>query len=142
MKRLFVVYDPTCGLCSQIKGWLTRQPAYVPLSFVASSSAEARQLIPQLPPGELAIVSDEGEIWIGNRAWVLCLWALREYRTWASRLSSPALLPFAQQAFAVLSRNRAGLSRILRLPSDLKIGEALSRVRLPACPINPLNGMD
>lgn len=136
MNHLFVVYDPRCGLCSQIKDWLGRQPAYVPMHFVPSGSPVVHQLLPSLPAGELAVISDEGDAWIGNRAWILCLWALREYRGWASRLARPALLPFAQQAFAALSRNRGALSRLLDLPSDAEIGEALSGVELPSCPID------
>jgi len=139
MKHLLVVYDPACGLCSQIRDWLARQQAYVPLYFVASGSAEARSMIPSLPPGELAVISEEGEaspVWVGNRAWIVCLWALREYRGWANRLARPALLPFAQQAFAVLSRHRAGLSRLMHLRSDAEMGELLRGVTLPPCPIN------
>jgi predicted DCC family thiol-disulfide oxidoreductase YuxK len=135
MKRLFVVYDPACGLCSQIKDWLMRQPAYVPLYFVPSGSPEVQRMMPSLPPGEIAVFSEEGDAWVGNRAWILCLWALREYRGWAARLARPALLPFAQQAFAVLSRNRAALSRLMRLRSDAEMGAALSGVSLSACPI-------
>jgi predicted DCC family thiol-disulfide oxidoreductase YuxK len=136
MKALFVVYDPACGLCSQIKDWLMRQPAYVPLRFVPSGSPEVQRLMPSLPPGEIAVISEEGDAWIGNRAWILCLWALQEYRGWAARLARPALLPFAQQAFAVLSRNRTALSRLMRLRSDADIGASLRGVSLPPCPIN------
>jgi predicted DCC family thiol-disulfide oxidoreductase YuxK len=136
MKMLFVVYDPACGLCSQIKDWLLRQPSYVPLNFVPSGSPEVRRLLPSLPAGVIAVFSEEGDAWVGNRAWILCLWALREYRGWAERLARPALLPFAQQAFAVLSRHRSGLSRLLRLRSDAEMGELLSGVSLPPCPIN------
>jgi predicted DCC family thiol-disulfide oxidoreductase YuxK len=136
MKTLFVVYDPACGLCSQIKDWLLRQPAYVALQFVPSGSPEARSLMPQLPAGEIAVISDEGDAWVGNRAWILCLWALYEYRGCAARLARPALLPFAQQAFAVLSRHRTGFSRLLRLRSDAELGELLGGVSPLACPIN------
>lgn len=136
MKHLFVVYDPACGLCSRIKDWLLRQPAYLPLYFVPSGSPEAQRLLPSLPPGELAVVSDAGDTWFGDSAWILCLWALREYRGWALRLARPGLLPLAQQAFAVLSRNRAGLSRLLGLQSDWEVSELLKGVNLPSCPIN------
>ncbi len=138
MRSLLVVYDPACGLCSQIKDWLLRHPAYVPLSFVPSGSPEAERLMPALPPGELAVVSDEGDAWVGNRAWILCLWALCEYRGWAMRLARPSLLPFAQQAFALVSRNRSAWSRLLGLRSDTELREQLRWVELPSsCQINP-----
>ena len=88
------------------QAWLGRQPAYVRLQLVAASEA-ARDLFPALPPGELAVVSDSGDVWIGDRAWIVVLWALREYRGWATKLSSPLLLPMARQAFAAISRNRS-----------------------------------
>lgn len=137
MKRLFVVYDPRCGLCSQIRTWIERQPAYVPMQFVPSGSPVALRLLPSLPAGELAVVSEAGETWVGNRAWILCLWAMKEYRSWAYRLSRPSLLPYAQQAFALLSKNRAGLSRLLHLRSDAEAGELPGPIELPHCSIKP-----
>jgi hypothetical protein len=29
-----------------------------------------------------------GEVWLGNHAWIVCLWALRDYRDLAFRLTS------------------------------------------------------
>ena len=135
MQTLFVVYDPACGLCSEIRVWLMRQPAYVPLRFVPSGSPEARRRFPMLPEGDLAVISDAGDMWLDDRAWILCLWALREYRRWSYRFSRPSLLPLAQQAFAVLSRNRSRLSNWLRLRSDAELSELLKGVRLPTCQI-------
>ncbi|MBV8846441.1 MAG: DUF393 domain-containing protein [Bryobacterales bacterium] len=136
MQRLFIVYDPDCGLCSQIKGWLAHQPAYLRLNFVSSGSPAARRLLPSLAPGDLAVVSDEGDAWVGDRAWVICLWALRDYRRWAARLARPFLLPFAERAFAALSRNRATISRVMSLQSDTELRQALGEVEVPVCRIN------
>ncbi len=86
---LTVIYDPRCGLCTQIKDWLGRQPAYVALRLLAAGSAEVQERFPMIPPGELAVISDSGEMWRGDNAWIICLWALCEYRQWAARLASP-----------------------------------------------------
>jgi predicted DCC family thiol-disulfide oxidoreductase YuxK len=137
MQTLFVVYDPACGLCSEIRNWLMRQPAYVPLRFVPSGSPEARRRFPMLPGGDLAVISDAGDLWLGDSAWIICLWALREYRLWSYRFSRPALLPLAQQIFTLLSQNRTKLSNWLRLRSDVELGELLKGVRVPACQIQP-----
>jgi len=79
MTSLFVVYDSRCGICTQLTAWLSRQSAYVALYFVAMGSAEASARFPMLPPvsEELVVVADTGEAWIGDRAWIICLWALR-----------------------------------------------------------------
>lgn len=137
MESMLVVYDSKCGLCSGISKWILRQPAYVYLRFVASESREAERLCPGLPPGELAVISDAGEVWIGEHAWILCLWALREYRGWAMRLSRPALLPLARQAFITLSRNRRAISGLLGLQGDAGIREHLLEVPVPPCEIKP-----
>jgi predicted DCC family thiol-disulfide oxidoreductase YuxK len=131
--RLWVAYDATCGLCTGVKDWLGRQAALVPLEFVMAGSEEARRRFPQVPAGELAVISDTGEVWLGNGAWIVCLWALRDFRTWSVRLSGPALKLLAREAFSVLSANRAGLSSMLGMASDLEIEQRLRKVMIPRC---------
>jgi predicted DCC family thiol-disulfide oxidoreductase YuxK len=134
MHTLYVIYDDRCGLCSQLKDWLGRQPAYVRLQLVAASEA-ARDLFPSLPPGELAVVSDAGETWLGDRAWIMVLWALRDYRSWAAKLATPLLLPMARQAFAAISRNRTAFSRWLGLYGEAQLRDNLSQIAIPPCEI-------
>lgn len=135
MQTLFVVYDGRCGLCTQLKEWIGRQPAYVPIHLVAAGSAEAQKRFPALPPGELAVIGDTGETWLGDSAWIVVLWALREYRSWAEKLASPLLLPMARQAFAAISRNRSAFSRWLGLYGEAGLLENLSRIPIPPCEI-------
>ena len=140
MESLFVLYDARCGVCTQLKSWLSRQPAYVALHFVALGSAEARERFPMLGPGdqELAVIGDTGEAWLGDRAWIMCLWALREYRGWARRFSTPAMMPFARQAFLALSNNRFALSRLLGLRSEEDMKRYLTETPIPPCQTHPL----
>ncbi|MEO8027287.1 MAG: DCC1-like thiol-disulfide oxidoreductase family protein [Bryobacteraceae bacterium] len=133
LKTLWVVYDPACGLCCMVRDWMERQPAFLDLRLVAAGSEEVLRRFPQLPPGELAVVGDTGEVWLGNRAWIICLWALREYRDWAIRLSSPMLLPLARQAFTVLSRNRADVSKMLARRSEYQLQRDLAGILVPTC---------
>jgi predicted DCC family thiol-disulfide oxidoreductase YuxK len=118
IRTLFVMYDARCGLCSAIRDWLLEQPKLVGLALLpAGSDAAVRMLrgIPPPSPDELVVVSDTGAVWRGNHAWVVVLWALRNYRGWARRLSSPALLPAARRIFATLSGSRAMISSCLGL---------------------------
>ncbi|MGH9593934.1 MAG: DCC1-like thiol-disulfide oxidoreductase family protein [Bryobacteraceae bacterium] len=132
---LTVIYDPRCGLCTQIKGWLAGQPACVTLRLLAAGSAEARERFPMIPAGELAVVSDSGQVWRGDNAWIVCLWALCEYRQWAAKLASPLLRPLARQAFSAVSQRRSALSRFLGLRSEADLRRQLSEVTLPPCQI-------
>jgi predicted DCC family thiol-disulfide oxidoreductase YuxK len=128
-----VAYDATCGICTSVKDWMGRQTPLVTLEFVATGSAEARRRFPALPAGELAVIADTGEVWLGNHAWIVCLWALRDYRGWAERLSRPGLSLLAREAFALISSNRARLSGIFRLPSDVALEQQLRKVMVPKC---------
>lgn len=134
---LTIVYDAACGLCTRAKDWITRQAPLVGLQFVPAGSPAARRRFPQLPAGELAVVANTGEVWLGNHAWIVCLWALRDYRDLAFRLTGPALLLLAREAFTVVSNNRAALSALLRLRDERGIEQQLRKVVVLPCPIEP-----
>jgi predicted DCC family thiol-disulfide oxidoreductase YuxK len=132
-----IVYDAACGLCKRAKDWITQQAPLVGLQFVPSGSSEAWRRFPQLPAGELAVVANTGEVWLGNHAWIVCLWALQGYRDLALRLTSPLLVLMAREAFVVVSRNRHALSGMLRLRNEREIEQQLRKVAVPRCQIEP-----
>ena len=126
MKRLYVLYDAECALCRSCRQWLQRQPAYVELFFIPLQSTEVRLRFPglvewdQLDLSEkLVVVSNEGAIYQGHHAWIMCFWALREYREWALHLATPALMPLARRACEAVSQNRITLSRFLFGPREV-----------------------
>jgi predicted DCC family thiol-disulfide oxidoreductase YuxK len=142
MERLYVLYDSRCGLCSWAKRWLLRQPAFLELKFIPAGSPLAARLFPGLsrpgdPPEELVVVSDQGGVYRDASAWIMCLFALEEYREWAGRLTHPLLRPLARQAFSLLSRQRAKISRWLSLVSEVEIARALTQVTEPPCTLPP-----
>jgi len=137
MKSLTLLYDAACGFCISCRHWLEEQPKLIDLDFVAAHSAEAARRFPGLESAqeeELVVVSDEGGVYRGARAFIMCLYALEEYREWSLRLSRPGLLPLAGRAFALVSRNRRGLSSWLRLAPDEKVADVLRDVAPTSCP--------
>ena len=130
---LYVLYDAQCGLCTEARDWLRAQPALLDLRLLPSNSEEARRKFPELPPGELAVVSDRGEVWLGDHAFIMCLWALRDYSAWARRLASSLLRPMARQAFEAVSRNRHSISALLGLRRESELKLRLSEVAIPPC---------
>jgi predicted DCC family thiol-disulfide oxidoreductase YuxK len=134
---LTIVYDAACGLCTRAKDWMSQQSPMIRLQFIAAGSPEARARFPHLPAGELAVVADTGEVWLGNHAWIVCLWALQEYRDLAFRFTAPGLLQMAREAFTVVSRNRAALSAMLHLQNDRELELQLRGVNQPRCQIEP-----
>jgi len=137
MKRLYVLYDPNCGLCTRIKFWLVRQPAYVAIHPIPAGSPQAARLFPALPNSrkseELVVISDNGGVYFGDNAWIMCLYALREYRATAKRLSSPMLRPLARQAFTFVSRYRHSISRQLGMMPEAQMRTMLKDVIAPRC---------
>lgn len=117
MNRMTVVYDETCEFCVRCRWWLARQPSYVDLDFMPRMRPDLHQRFPglQLPhgPAELLVITDQGDVYTDAHAWIMCLWALVEYREWAERLSTPALLPFAGAFFKQVSKRRHWLSALL-----------------------------
>ena len=137
MKRLYVLYDSNCGLCIRVKFWLTRQPAYVAIHPIPMGSPVAARLFPALPQsgksGELIVISDNGGVYFGDHAWIMCLYALREYRVTAKRLSSPAQLPLAREAFTFISRYRHSISRWLGSVPETEMQLMLQGMTTPRC---------
>ena len=82
-------------MCRRCRDWLTRQLAYVPLRFVPLQSPNLERWFPGIeslaPEEQLLVVSNEGAVYRGPHAWIMCLWALQAYRQHANRLAHPIL---------------------------------------------------
>ena len=117
MTKLYVLYDPKCELCCRLKNWILVQRSWIGLALVEQGSEKAKRLFPELEDitskEDLAVISDDGDVYLNDRAWIMVLYAMVEYRDWAARLTHPLLMPLARQAFAALSKNRHTLSRWL-----------------------------
>ena len=139
MEKLYVLYDPKCELCCRLKHWLLVQRSWIGLALVEAGSAKAEKLFPELyriaERSDLIVVSDEGAVYLNERAWIMALYALVDYRDWAERLAHPLLMPFARQAYAALSRNRYFLSRMLSSAQPEAIAAELRNVALEPCEI-------
>jgi predicted DCC family thiol-disulfide oxidoreductase YuxK len=92
------------------------QPAIIEIVFVPVNSDEARARYPQLNHSltltDLTVITDEGAVYFGPKAWIMCMWALRSYNEWALRLSTPELLPTARKVFSMISQNRYKLESL------------------------------
>ncbi|MFG3100411.1 thiol-disulfide oxidoreductase DCC family protein [Streptomyces sp. NPDC048182] len=112
VRRLAVLYDAECPLCTALRDWLLRQPRLVPLDLVAAGSEEARARFPGLDHGttfeEITVVGDAGQVYRGAAAWIVVLWALRRYRSLAHRLSTPAGAVLARGAVLAAAKVRQG----------------------------------
>jgi predicted DCC family thiol-disulfide oxidoreductase YuxK len=110
VRRLTVLYDADCSLCAFLRDWLVRQPQLVPLELVPAGSQEARLRFPGLDHRatleEITVVGDAGQIYRGTAAWIVTLWALREHRPLAHRLSTPSGARLARGAVLAAAKWR------------------------------------
>ncbi len=115
--RLTVLYDADCRLCTRFREWLADQAVLVPLDLVPARSSEAMRRFPALDHRrtmeEVTVVGDDGSVWTGPHAWVMCLWATVAYRGLAERLARPAGLTVARAA----AYTAAGLRHLLTGPA-------------------------
>jgi predicted DCC family thiol-disulfide oxidoreductase YuxK len=115
MPTLTVLYDPHCGLCRRVHEWLEEQPKLVPLLLIPVKSDEARSRFPMLDHeptvNDLTVISDDGAVYFGPKAWLMVLWALCRYREWSYRLASPELLPTTRRVVSLISERRYQISR-------------------------------
>ena len=115
MPTLTVLYDPHCGLCRRVHEWLEEQPKLVPLLLIPVKSDEALSRFPMLDHEptlkDLTVISDEGAVYFGPKAWLMVLWALCRYREWSYRLASPELLPTTRRVVSLISQRRYQISR-------------------------------
>jgi len=139
MEKLYVLYDPKCELCERLKDWLLVQRTWLGLSMVPAGSEKAHKMFPELEKiasgNDLAVISDSGEVYLNNSAWIIALYALEDYREWACRLAHPMIVPFARQAFEMISKNRHVISRRLSSDRPEEIAGELKRVPLAPCAV-------
>jgi len=113
--ELTVLYDAKCALCVRCHDWLATQETFVPFRFIPCESAQAREAYGAVPwlGEELVVVSDHGDVWAGPAAFIMALWALREWREWSYRISEPLLAPLAQRFFHAISQNRRKIASFI-----------------------------
>jgi len=101
VRHLTVLYDGSCGMCTGVQGWLEGQALLVACDLVPAGSPEARRRFPHLDHAatleEVTVVADTGEVWTGDAAWVVCLWATVDHRALAQHLSG-SLRPLVRAA--------------------------------------------
>jgi predicted DCC family thiol-disulfide oxidoreductase YuxK len=125
MKKLHVLYDAQDDFALRSFAWLVAQPAVWPLEFVPFQASERMARFEGIDVfqrrGPLLVVSDEGGVYAGPNAFIICLYALEDYQEWSYRLAAPMLLPLARRAFELLSTQGRRFSRVMEKLDDAKL---------------------
>ena len=137
MTKLYVLHDARCELCCRLKNWILGQRSWIGLEVLEQGSEKAKRLFPELDKiatkDDLAVVSDQGAVYLNERAWIMVFYALVEYRDWAARLTHPLLMPLARQAFAAISKNRHFISGILSPENAEALAGELRKEEIEPC---------
>lgn len=102
---LVVWFDGDCGFCRRVAGWLQRQQTLVPVQLVAAQSAR----VAGCPIGlesllaRLTVTASDGAVYRGTNAWIVVLWALRDYRALSLRFATPRWRPWAERLFGAIT---------------------------------------
>jgi predicted DCC family thiol-disulfide oxidoreductase YuxK len=124
MTRLTLLYDPDCGLCRRVQGWLAEQPKLIELRMIPIKTEAARRRFPrlnhELTSEDLTVINEGGAVYFGPKAWLMVLWALCNYREWSYRLAAPEFLPTTRRIVSLVSQHRYQISRAARLSRKLK----------------------
>ncbi len=136
MTKLSILYDAQCSFCLRCRQWLGEQRTFFRLDFVPFQCPE---LVAQFEGiesfrsnGQLLVVADDGAVYQGSNAFIMLLYALRDYREWAARLATPSIVPLAARCFDLLSS--PGRKRISEWLSRLGDGELIEVLRSQAPP--------
>jgi predicted DCC family thiol-disulfide oxidoreductase YuxK len=80
MNKLYILYDAQDSLCSRCREWMGAEPALVPLEFIPYQAPELTAKFEHIGAyvamNRLLAVSDEGAVYEGPQAFVMCLYAL------------------------------------------------------------------
>lgn len=122
MKKLTVFHDGRCGLCQRCRRWLEEQDKVIEMEFLALQSPVVDQRFPGIRrlglERSLTVVDDRGRVHRGDRAWAVCLFAVRKYRPLARAFSNPLLRPVVRGAYGLVSGQRHRISRWMGLDCE------------------------
>lgn len=137
IQSLEIHYDGRCAICCTFHEWLSRQPRAFPVRFLAYQSDESERVFPGVgsldPDRDLIVRTDEGEVYRGEEAWVLCLLSCRDYQAWARRLASPKLLPLAKKMCSLIASNRLTLSKLFFKKKNEDLAKAIHKMPEQEC---------
>jgi predicted DCC family thiol-disulfide oxidoreductase YuxK len=109
-ERLTVLYDEACPMCRQLRAWLAAQRVVVQLELLAAASPEARWRYPRLDhertKAVLTVITLDGAVFEGERAWLMCAWALPRWQPLAEQLGTRPRLVLVRVASRLVNRHR------------------------------------
>ena len=103
--ELVVWFDGDCGFCRTVAKWLQAQEQLVPVRCVAAQGARGAGCPIGLESllAQVTVTASDGAVYRGTNAWIVVLWALRNYRAHALRFATPRWRPWAERLFGAIA---------------------------------------
>jgi predicted DCC family thiol-disulfide oxidoreductase YuxK len=132
-----IFYDGSCGMCCTFKDWLVAEERAFAIQCLPYQSEKAAEVFPGLsehePEKVMVVRTDQGEVFKGAEAWVLCLYSCKHHQKKAKTLSSKFLLPLAMKTCNLIAANRQGISDLFFKKKNKELKEELSKEEDPKC---------
>ena len=109
IQAITVLYDSECAFCRRCRKWILSQHKRMPIEFMSIHSPDLDQKYPALSKNkldQLVVITDRGDVYYKDKAFVICLYALSEYYEWSFKLSEPMFLPMVRKVYQIVSRYR------------------------------------
>jgi predicted DCC family thiol-disulfide oxidoreductase YuxK len=107
---LTVLYDERCPLCRRLREWLGDQATLASIELIAADSHDAHVRFPDLDHRRttrvLTVVTSEGAVYEGERAWLVCGWALPAWQPITEHFRSGIRLRVARAAARLIDGYR------------------------------------
>ncbi len=144
METLYFLYDDYCPLSRWLKDWANGRRAFVNMVFTRANTPEADRIAPGISGdskavADLVAVSDQGEVYRGDSAWVMAFYATEEFREWSIRIAEPSLKPLVKKAFTALAQHRTWGRNWLTM-TDRELRNELDPIKVPEFVI-PASGL-
>ena len=140
LTQLEIIYDDRCALCQRCAAKLTTEPAYIKLKPISRTHAanhhQYKHLMQNIGQDEMVAVGNDGSVYRGEKAYLMCLWATRRWRKLSIRLSRPALRGAVRSACHLIARSRHLISGLISVDDDEQIATKLKQADPPRCVSN------
>ena len=142
INSMTVLYDAQCAFCQRCKRWLEQQPLRINLHFLPYESPLVEERFPDLNRNshiELTTITDKGDVYYSDKAFIMCLYATYNYHFWSEKLANPLFRPLVRNAYEYLSRFRHKISRLFSLEDQHALQQLQLHVPTEYCEIKKDN---
>ncbi|MDX2225796.1 MAG: DCC1-like thiol-disulfide oxidoreductase family protein [Verrucomicrobiae bacterium] len=117
IRKIHILYDGECGFCRTCRDWILLQPRFFEIEMLDRRDPDTKARFGDytVPPytDRMVVINNEDGVYYAEDAYIMILFALKNYRAWSVRISRQGVKPLARQFFETLGKNRRVLSKLI-----------------------------